>query len=454
MHPSTSHRPAVPLITRRGFVAGVAATTAVALVGTPASAHDRDVLVRSIDPEVATGWVRVLYDVVMTEGLTPPAAARFYSYVSIAMYEAAIPGMPGFRSLAGQLSGLRRVPTPKGGVDWAAALSASVARVSSGLLPTTSVNARGVIAGRLDAVVGDRLASVGKRTVDRSIAYGDRVGDHLLAWMAADGYAEAASLPYIPPEGAGLWRSTPPNFGTAIEPHWHRVRPAILRSAGEVEPTPPIPFSTESGSAFHEQAMTTYLQSSNNSEDQVAIARFWTDNPRVSGLPSGHWFLLLAQVAEQPLALSLDRTLEAFVRLGVALHDAFLCCWTWKYRYQLLRPVSYVRDHIDPDWHTLVNTPQFPEYTSGHSVGSGAAGVVLTSLLGSFGFTDATGLPRSLPARAFTSFDHAVQEAAISRLYGGIHYPMGIEHGIEQGRRIGILVDERLHTRRGRRRGA
>ena len=113
-----------------------------------------------------------------------------------------------------------------------------------------------------------------------------------------------------------------------------------------------------------------------------------------------------------------------------------------------------MRDHIDPDWNTLVNTPQFPEYTSGHSVGSGAAGVVLTSLLGSFGFTDATGLPRSLPARAFTSFDHAVQEAAISRLYGGIHYPMGIEHGIEQGRRIGILVDERLHTRRGRRRGA
>ena len=125
------------------------------------------------------------------------------------------------------------------------------------------------------------------------------------------------------------------------------------------------------------------------------------------------------------------------MRLGVALHDAFLCCWTWKYRYQLIRPVSYVRDHIDPDWNTLVNTPQFPEYTSGHSVGSGAAGLVLTSLLGTFGFTDATGLSRNLPARAFTSFDHAVEEAAVSRLYGGIHYPMGIEHGIEQGRGSG-----------------
>ena len=439
---------APPTLSRRSFVGGAAITAAATLIGSPVSAHGTPSrLVRSFGPEVATDWVRELYGAVMAEGLTPPAAARFYSYIAIAMYETAVPGMPGFRSLAGQVGGLQRVPTPRGPVDWPAATSASVALVATGLLPNAAETTRASIADRHTAVLGDRGATVDARTLARSVEHGRRVADHLLTWMAADGYADAVALPYTPPVGADLWRSTPPNYGIAIEPHWSLVRPAVLRSADEVAPVTPTPFSTEPGSAFHDQALTTYRQSFANTDDQIAIARFWTDNPRLSGLPSGHWFLLLGHVVEQPLGLALDRTLEAFVRLGVALHDAFLNCWTWKYRINLIRPVSYVRDHIDPDWNTLVNTPQFPEYTSGHSVGSGAADVVLTSLLGTFGFTDSTGLPRNLPARSFRSFTHAAEEAAGSRLYGGIHYPMGIEHGVAQGREIGRLVEQRLRTR-------
>ena len=107
-----------------------------------------------------------------------------------------------------------------------------------------------------------------------------------------------------------------------------------------------------------------------------------------------------------------------------------------------------MRRYIDPDWATFVNSPQFPEYTSGHSVASRAASTVLTDLLGTFAYVDDSHRDRGLPARSFTSFHHAADEAAQSRLYGGIHFPMGIENGKAQGDQVGALVLARLRTRK------
>jgi hypothetical protein len=173
---------------------------------------------------------------------------------------------------------------------------------------------------------------------------------------------------------------------------------------------------------------------------------FWRDNPHTSGLPSGHWMQIARQVCEQQ-QLSLARSVEAYARVGVALHDAFLNCWTWKYRYNLIRPVDYVRVHINPNWMTWVATPAFPEYTSGHSVASAAAAHVLTNLFGDLAFTDQNAIPE-WGTRQFGSFREAAQQAATSRLYGGIHYPMAIEAGLDQGAAIGSLVVDRLQTRR------
>jgi hypothetical protein len=447
-----SVRSAYPLVdatlTRRAFIGGATAT-ALVLGSSPVSATGRSsdrVDVSGLSAGHASDWVRTLYGVVMNEAMTPPAAARFYYYTSLTMYETVRPAMPGFRSLAGQVPDLDRVHRPTGPFDAPLAMSAAVSTVALALVPMATADSIARIDEHHRSVVADRSPGLRRRIVERSLEHGARVGAQLVAWMADDGYA-STSMPYDPPVGPDKWRSTPPNFGTAIEPYWHLVRPALLTSADEVVPRPHVPFSIERGSAFHDQAMATYDQSAINTADQIAIARFWTDNPRLSGLPSGHWFLLLAQVVDTPLALGLDRALEAFVRLGVALHDAFLNCWTWKYRLNLIRPVTYIRDHVDPAWNTVVNTPQFPEYTSGHSVSSGAAEVVLTELLGSFPFVDSTGVSRGLAERQFASFTHAADEAAISRLYGGIHYPMGIDNGLAQGREIGRLVNARLRTR-------
>lgn len=265
-------------------------------------------------------------------------------------------------------------------------------------------------------------------------------------WIAADGHAGTVGRAYTPPEGDSLWRPSPPIFGEAVEPYWSEVRPMVLRRADEVLPVAHVPYSANEGSAFSEQARATYQAGLALTQAQRQTAMFWRDNPHSSGLPSGHWMQITRQVCERQ-GLSLTNSVEAYVRAGVALHDAFLNCWTWKYRYNLIRPVDYVHEHIAPQWKTWVDTPQFPEYTSGHSVGSAAVATVLTDLFGNLAFTDTNTVP-DWGTRQFGSFRQAADEAAISRLYGGIHYPMGIDLGMKQGDEVGAIVVERLQTRR------
>jgi hypothetical protein len=102
--------------------------------------------------------------------------------------------------------------------------------------------------------------------------------------------------------------------------------------------------------------------------------------------------------------------------------------------------VTYIRSVIDPGWTPLLVTPPFPEYTSGHSVQTAASAQVLTGLFGKLAFTDHTHDARGLSPRSFSSFIEAAEEAAMSRLYGGIHFRAAIERGLEQGASIGERV--------------
>jgi hypothetical protein len=407
----------------------------------------------------ALSWLRTIYDLVLEENLSPPAAARTYAHTSIAMYEAAVRGMPSHRSLGGQLRDLAEPPPrPLAAlVDWPAAVVTSAAAVLRQVLPFAGDGTRGRLdAAEAGALARRRAAGVSERALDASVAHGRSVAAHLAPWIASDGHAGTVGRPYVPPAiEPWHWVSTPPNFRPAIEPYWSEVRPMVLTSADEVEPEPPLPFSTAPGSEFHDQAMAVYRQSAENTDEHRAIARFWTDNPgsftpplgTPTGLPSGHWML----IATQALTLRgarLDVALDTLAVTGIALHEAFLNCWTWKYRWNLIRPVTYVNRYIDPGWSTFINSPQFPEHTSGHSVASPAAAAVLTDRLGAFSFTDHSHDVRGHRPRAFASFGDAAREAAQSRLYGGIHFPHAIEAGLTQGEQIGALVLRRVRTRR------
>jgi hypothetical protein len=173
----------------------------------------------------------------------------------------------------------------------------------------------------------------------------------------------------------------------------------------------------------------------------LAIALYWADDPGLTGTPPGHSLSILSQVLVQQ-GSALGVAAEAYARVGLAVADAFIACWWTKYEYNLLRPITYVHEVLaDPAWITPVNTPPFPEYTSGHSVQSAATAQVLTGLFGEMTFTDHTHGELGLAPRTFTSFFAYAEEAAISRLYGGIHFRSAIELGIEQGKCIGERVN-------------
>jgi membrane-associated phospholipid phosphatase len=143
---------------------------------------------------------------------------------------------------------------------------------------------------------------------------------------------------------------------------------------------------------------------------------------------------------------------EGYVRVGLAVADAFISCWHTKYTYNLLRPETYITRLIDPAWLPLLITPGFPAYTSGHATQSGAAATVLTDLFGVTPFTDTLHqdhhLEPPLEPRRFGSFDEAAAEAAMSRLYAGIHYPFDNHHGLAQGRCVGQVIVERIRFTR------
>lgn len=442
-------------VSRRGFLgltgagalglAGGTGLAAAGLLGEQSSDPSRDPDV--LPGDAAHAWVRAAYDVVWHGGSsTPTNAARIYCALAVAMYESVAPASGSLRTLAGQLTDLRPLPqAPSGVTDPPCVMAGAVRTVTDHLFRDVPEFVSAPLVEVYDAQIRRRRAAgVPAGVVSASIEHGVRLGRDLVLWMSTDGY-RGTERPYDPPPGEALWRPSPPNFGDPIGAFFSEVRPMVLTAPDEVAPVAHVPFSTTEGSPFWEQANAAYQAGLALTQDQRLTAMFWRDNPHTSGLPSGHWMQITRQVCTQQ-ALSLAQAVEAYARVGVALHDAFLNCWTWKYRYNLIRPVDYMHEHIDPNWETWVATPAFPEYTSGHSVGSAAAATVLTDLFGDLGFTDVNTVT-DWGTRQFESFRAAAEQAAISRLYGGIHYPMAIEFGIDQGDAVGALVIDRLQTR-------
>ena len=160
--------------------------------------------------------------------------------------------------------------------------------------------------------------------------------------------------------------------------------------------------------------------------------------------PGGHWIGITALACEKA-GTDLATTIEAYTLTSISIADGFISCWDEKYRSNLVRPETIINEYIDEDWVPTLQTPPFPEHTSGHSVISRAAAVALTSIFGdNFQFDDTVELAYGLPVRSFDSFYAASDEAAVSRLYGGIHYRPAIDYGVDQGDKVGKLILNRL----------
>ncbi|MBE7172282.1 MAG: vanadium-dependent haloperoxidase [Williamsia sp.] len=399
--------------------------------------------------------IKLITDVMVHDIYSPPVASRTYAYICVAGYEAALPGSSDYRTLAGRLHGLQPLPKAQPGKEYSYSLAAVQAIIGVG---RTMVISEEKVTEFYTGITNEfRDAGVPSDVYDNSIAYGQQIAAHILAWAGKDNYKQTRTFSkYTPLNDAASWKPTPPAYFKAVEPHWNEIRTFLIDSADQFKPQPATPFSTDKESLFYKQALAVHDAGMSISEEQKEIANFWDCNPfkmNVNGhvmyaskkiSPGGHW-INITRLACQQAGAGLVKTLEAYACVALANADAFISCWDEKYRSVVIRPETYINQYIDDGWMPLIQTPPFPEHTSGHSVISNASAVVLTKLFGDpFPYADSTELEFGLPARRFSSFMQAAAEAAISRFYGGIHYMHAITTGTAEGRLIGEFVVKRL----------
>ncbi|MCM4164679.1 MULTISPECIES: vanadium-dependent haloperoxidase [unclassified Arenibacter] len=433
--------------------------TGIVIIGTLNSIWAQHWKSRTEDADFVHRAIKQVTDVMVYDIYSPPVTSRTYAYVSVAAYETLIQDQKNYISLAGQLKGLESAPVPDKNKEYSFTLAAVHAILTSGKSFVISEERiddfeKGILQEFKDIGIPDEV-------FHNSLAYGKQVAQHILKWAAADKFKETRSLPqYSIKNDSASWKPTPPAYIKAIEPNWNRLRTFLIDSAAQFKPVAPPSFSLDSTSTFYKDAMAVYHQVRNNSEEEIEIAKFWDCNPfkmNVRGhvmyatkkiSPNGHWMNITSLVCKQVNA-SAVRSAEAYACLAVNLADAFISCWDEKYRSVVIRPETYINIYIDPNWLPVLQTPPFPEYTSGHSVVSSSAAIMLTKLFGeNFAFADSTEEEFGLPTRHFTSFKQAAEEAAISRFYGGIHYMPAIANGQDEGYEIGEFFIDRLTTRK------
>ncbi len=413
--------------------------------GSSAGIHPRPA---ELSADVPTAWFSYVSDLVRTTpGFSPPVTARAYGYAGVALYEALVSAMADHRSLAQQLNALGEhlpVTIDNPDLDWRLVANAALAGSFRQLFPAGPVTEA---IDDFERMIAGPTTPSQRDVATRSRRHGQTVAAAVAAWASGDGghdgHLRNITEDYTPPTGEGSWEPTPPRYLDPLQPNWGSNRTMLPAIAEVAVAAPPLPYSTDPASAFYAEAAEVYHTVNALTPEQLDIARFWSDDPGATATPAGHSMAILTQVLTARGA-SLELAAEAYARLGIALSDAFVCCWATKYEHNVLRPITYIRAHIDPNWGDPLplTTPPFPEYTSGHSVQSGAASRVLTGMFGETSFTDRS----SVAARDFATFDQAAEEAAISRLYGGIHYRRAIEEGLRQGRILGDAVNA-LHTR-------
>ena len=409
------------------------------------------------NPELFQSAVKNLSDIIVYDIFSPPVASRVYMYPTIAAYEIMAQAYPeGYKSLAGQLNGLTTPPAISEEV--APELAALYAYNQIGKTLIFSENKMKAFQAKLDGKVKDM--GVPRSVRKASKAYADDMVEHILTWAKGDLYNQTRTYPkYTILEEEKFWKPTPPDYMDGIEPHWNKIRTLVLDSASQFKPKDPLMFDLTKGSPFQTQLQQVYEIGEGLTEEQIEIAKFWDCNPYVTHhrghamfatkkiTPGGHWIGITA-IATRKAKSDFAATINAYTHVSVALFDAFISCWDEKWNTLVVRPETLINKHYDEEWLPLLQTPPFPEYTSGHSVISRASAVVLTELYGdNFSFTDTTEVAFGLPVRSYTSFLHASEEAAISRLYGGIHYMMAIEEGVSQGNKVGEHIVQNMQTR-------
>ena len=399
-----------------------------------------------------------LTEVMYHDVVNPPAAARFYAYSVMTGYEI-------LSQLDKSLPSLQYTIKEYPDIQ-VAAMPVSINSDLAVLFGILETGRQIIPSGYLLEEKQRQLTDLFKQNgisadhINASVAFAKEIARQIVQYSRTDGYFKLSTRTrYTPFTADSCWRPTPPEYMAAVEPHWRTIRTFFLDSVQQFKPAAPVCFDKNNSSAFMVMVQEVVATTRQLSEEQKLIANFWDCNPfavqfqghmsiglkKIS--PGGHW-MGITGIACKKAGLDFKTSIQLHTLVALTLHDAFASCWDEKYRSNRIRPETAINRYVDAKWKPLLQTPPFPEYSSGHSVISTAAAELLTYFLGdNFSFIDSTETYIGLPARPFGSFRAAAAEARISRLYGGIHFRDAIENGGEQGRRIGEFIVRKLSQR-------
>ena len=296
-----------------------------------------------------------------------------------------------------------------------------------------------------------------KNARKEGVRWGEKVAAKILLARASDGSTNV--VPYTPGSGPGAWIPTPRPPATpggpelpglpSLLPNWPSVTPFAMTSGSQFRPPGQPALSSSNWAAeFNQTKELGSKTSATRSAEQTDIARFWADGAGTV-TPPGHWNVIARDVAAQR-GTTLEQNARLFALLNIAVADAAICSWDAKYAYNFWRPITAIRmadtdgnndTEADSAWTPLLVTPNFPEYTSGHSTFSSAGAAILGGFFGSDAVAFTT-LSDDLPgvSRSFNSFSAAAMEAGLSRIYGGIHFMSGNLDGLNAGHQVGQFV--------------
>lgn len=412
------------------------------------------------EQDVATKWADMsLFVTQHTPANSPTFASRCFGYIGLTMYESIVHGYEDHQSLVGQLNELESLPLPESdeSYNWLLALNAGQASILRSIYIQTA-DSNKVKIDSLETLIFENVSARAENqaTIERSVAYGKAVAESIFEWSKTDGghrgYLKNFDKKLVHPEFPGSWK--PPLFAQSfshhpLHPHWGKNRTFLKKNAAI--PTPEmIPYDTSANSAYYQQFLAVYEKELELTQAEKEAAIWWSDDPDDTFTPPGHSYYIatITIKAKQP---NLIKCAETYARVGMAVADAFIMCWKWKYHFFSERPNTFVPQFIDETWESFWPDPPFPSFPSGHAIQAATASTVMIDLYGNeFSFTDSAHVGRErdelrdtdFVARHYDSFWEVAEETADSRFYGGIHTFQDNEVGLVEGEKIGRYINE------------
>jgi hypothetical protein len=409
--------------------------------------------------EIANAWTEMaLYITRHTPANSPTFASRCFGYIGVTMYESMVHGYPDYISLGGQLNGLDKLPLPQQGVayNWIVSLNAGQAEILRTIyIQTSDVNKNKI--DSLESLFVSQFKDGGADAgiIERSIHYGRSIAAAIFEWSKTDGghrgYLQNFDKTLVIPTAPGSWE--PPLYGQSfshypLHPHWGKNRTFVKPNA-ELPSPKLVLYNKDSGSDYYSQFKRVYEKSQSLTQVEKETALWWGDDPSDTFTPPGHSYylglLVLRQTNADPIICA-----ETYARIGMAVADAFINCWKWKYQFYSERPSSYISRNIDERWQSFWPDPPFPAFPSGHATQAAAAATVMIDMFGDeMNIVDSAHWGRSrdelrnvdFKPRTFKSFWQIAEETANSRFFGGIHCPMDNEVGLAEGSKMGKNVN-------------